>query len=486
MSLSTWAGSLGRRFPTPRLAVPATDRSAPRGRLPISFSVRTRISLAVVLAAIDLAGIVVSVAVLRREHDDLRAGMVAFSCQLLMTLAAALGAYAVRSSAEIAKATWTRVVITAAVAALAGYACLSRADEGGARAVLVALAIGGGLVVGARVATMLLAERVAWRLCERVVALGRSDRIAAFITAGQLDGERVTVPAAIVVGDGCVPTRTLGRVQSGFPDGRGLAAEIGPLLRSIDRIVILRRDLTADDVQASMQWLERLSHEVHLVGACEVERTEDGSEPISSIVVRRPRLTERELFVKRSIDILVSAVALTVTLPALLLIALLIRLESRGPALFRQTRLGYNNLPFTMYKFRTMAIGESDGRQAVRGDSRVTRVGAFLRRTSIDELPQLLNVLGGSMSLVGPRPHPLWLNEGFAPLIRNYAARHSVPPGITGWAQVHGYRGETSTVTDMRDRVEMDLDYIRRRSILFDLKIIVKTVSQVFSMRNAY
>ena len=175
--------------------------------------------------------------------------------------------------------------------------------------------------------------------------------------------------------------------------------------------------------------------------------------------------------------------------PIFLIVAIAIKLDSRGPILFHQRRLGFNNNSFVLYKFRTMyewSIDDSVVPQAQRTDPRVTRIGAFLRRTSLDELPQLFNVLKGEMSLVGPRPHAIAHNEHYATLIDQYLGRHRVKPGITGWAQVHGHRGETQTVEKMRARVEYDLYYIDHWSLWFDLRILLMTPFVGFVHQNAY
>jgi exopolysaccharide biosynthesis polyprenyl glycosylphosphotransferase len=183
-----------------------------------------------------------------------------------------------------------------------------------------------------------------------------------------------------------------------------------------------------------------------------------------------------------------SLVVLTIAAPAMLLIAIAIRLDSPGPALYRQQRFGFNGNRFAVLKFRTMvaSAGDQAPAQARRGDPRVTRVGGLLRRTSLDELPQLLNVLRGDMSLVGPRPHAVSHNEYYAGLIDGYLARHRVKPGITGWAQVNGLRGETDTLEKMERRVEHDLHYIDNWSLLLDLEILVRTIFVGFVHRNAY
>lgn len=181
---------------------------------------------------------------------------------------------------------------------------------------------------------------------------------------------------------------------------------------------------------------------------------------------------------KRVLDILFSGFGLVVVGPLLVVIALLIRLDSSGPALFRQTRKGLDGKPFRIYKFRTMRVQE-DGpvvRQAMRNDTRVTRIGRWLRRTSLDELPQLVNVLRGEMSLVGPRPHALAHDEYYAREIPIYTARFAIKPGITGWAQVNGARGETPRISDMEHRVALDLVYVQNASVRVYLKILVRTV----------
>ena len=193
-------------------------------------------------------------------------------------------------------------------------------------------------------------------------------------------------------------------------------------------------------------------------------------------------------WVKSSIDVALAALALILLSPLLAIVALLVRLDSNGPVLFKQTRNGRNGRPFKIYKFRTMTVLE-DGpvvQQARRGDKRVTRVGAWLRRTSIDELPQLLNVLKGDMSLVGPRPHAVAHDDEYGRVIQNYALRHTVKPGITGWAQVNGSRGETPTIADMQRRIEFDVWYVRNWRPLLDLVIILRTVVELTRDRSVY
>jgi putative colanic acid biosynthesis UDP-glucose lipid carrier transferase len=191
---------------------------------------------------------------------------------------------------------------------------------------------------------------------------------------------------------------------------------------------------------------------------------------------------------KRGSDIVFATILLLMIWPVLLALAAGVRWSSPGPVLFRQRRYGLYGESIYVYKFRTMRVCE-DGHtvtQAQRNDPRVTRFGSFLRRTSLDELPQLFNVLSGTMSLVGPRPHAVSHNEEYRKVIAGYMLRHKVRPGITGWAQVNGYRGETETVEKMQRRVEYDLDYLRNWSLRLDLNILVRTALLVWRDRNAY
>ena len=192
--------------------------------------------------------------------------------------------------------------------------------------------------------------------------------------------------------------------------------------------------------------------------------------------------------VKRASDIVLASAILLLVAPLMLAIALGVKLSSPGPVLFRQRRYGLDGREIVVYKFRSMAVLE-DGdriRQAARGDPRVTRFGGFLRAWSLDELPQFVNVLQGRMSVVGPRPHAVAHNELYRKLIRGYMIRHKVRPGITGLAQVSGLRGETDTLDKMRLRIEYDLDYLRRWSLLLDVKIVLRTVAVVLGKQNAW
>jgi exopolysaccharide biosynthesis polyprenyl glycosylphosphotransferase len=203
---------------------------------------------------------------------------------------------------------------------------------------------------------------------------------------------------------------------------------------------------------------------------------------------QRAPLSLSERVVKRLLDIVLGVSAIVLLMPMIVIIAIAIKLDSPGDALFRQTRRGFNSRKFKIFKFRTMTDLEDDTtiRQAVRGDRRVTGIGAWLRRTSIDELPQLFNVVKGDMSLVGPRPHAAAHDDYYAEQISHYALRHHMKPGITGWAQIRGYRGETPTVQSMKERVEHDIWYIDNWSVTLDGQIILLTALEVIRGRNAY
>ncbi len=192
--------------------------------------------------------------------------------------------------------------------------------------------------------------------------------------------------------------------------------------------------------------------------------------------------------VKRISDIVLGTLILILISPLLLAVAIGVKLSSPGPVIFKQRRNGLDGGEIVVYKFRSMTTQDNGAvvNQATKHDPRITRFGAFIRRTSLDELPQFINVLQGSMSIVGPRPHAVAHNEQYRQLIKAYMVRHKVKPGITGWAQVNGHRGETDTIDKMQARVEYDLEYLRNWSLGLDLQIIVRTVRLVFFDRHAY
>lgn len=212
------------------------------------------------------------------------------------------------------------------------------------------------------------------------------------------------------------------------------------------------------------------------------------SQHVLAIEVQRAPLSAAERLAKRTMDIVIASVALVLLLPVMVLTALAIKLDGPGPIIFRQRRKGFNGREFVMLKFRTMSVQE-DGAvvsQATRNDPRVTPVGRLLRSASIDELPQLVNVLRGEMSLIGPRPHALAHDDHFQSIVSDYAFRHHVKPGLTGWAQCNGSRGATPSVEEIARRIKLDLWYINNWSLLLDFQILMKTFFEVIRKRNAY
>ena len=289
---------------------------------------------------------------------------------------------------------------------------------------------------------------------------------------------------------------------------RGLKDEIAghALLGGFEDLVQSARRAEVDDVVVAMPWnadqelietIEQLKElpvnvfiSSDLVGFQLAFRPALGSfhELPMFEVVQRP-ISGWSSLLKKAEDLALSLAALIVLSPILILTAIAIKLDSPGPVFFKQSRLGFNNRPFAIYKFRSMYhsdVPEERVQQAKKKDPRITRVGRIIRRTSIDELPQLLNVLNGTMSLVGPRPHALDHSEKFAHQVRGYFARHKVKPGITGWAQVNGLRGETDTQEKIEARVEHDVYYAENWSLLLDLRIIMMTALVVLFQKNAY
>ena len=344
-------------------------------------------------------------------------------------------------------------------------------------------------------------------------------RILMYRALRVLSRRRVIGRTLVVLGAGEQGRRFLeriGDVQPYFTATRGvydqnhadLEDEIAgvPVLGGIEDLVQAARRAEVDDIVVAMPWnadkaltdtierLKKLPVNVYissdLVGFQLAFRPALGSfhELPMFEVVQRP-ISGWSSLLKKAEDFLLAAIALIVLAPLLALVALAIKLDSKGPVFFMQPRLGFNNRRFDIYKFRSMYhedVPESRVQQATKGDPRVTRVGRFIRATSIDELPQLLNVLNGTMSLVGPRPHALSHNEEFSRQVRGYFARHKVKPGITGWAQVNGLRGETDTPEKIEARVEHDVYYAENWSLAFDIRILIMTVLVVLFQKTAY
>lgn len=261
----------------------------------------------------------------------------------------------------------------------------------------------------------------------------------------------------------------------------------------VDRVVVSLPWIATARIEALLKKLSTVPVRIDLVPnnvvwrfpAINMERLAG----VPVLTIANGRVDEQMGFLKRLEDIVISSILLMLVSPLLMLIALAVKLDSPGPVIFKQRRHGFNNQVFEVYKFRSMTVADSASdvvKQATRNDSRVTRVGRFLRRSSLDELPQLFNVLFGHMSIVGPRPHAVQHNLEFGAIISEYFARHNVKPGITGWAQVNGLRGETDTVEKMHRRVEHDLHYIEHWSLMLDLKILVMTGFAVWTQETAY
>jgi Undecaprenyl-phosphate glucose phosphotransferase len=216
--------------------------------------------------------------------------------------------------------------------------------------------------------------------------------------------------------------------------------------------------------------------------------TSSARQRVLAVEIQRAPLSAAQRFVKRTIDIVLASLALVFFLPVMTLTAIAIKLDSPGPVIFRQNRNGFNGRKFVIFKFRTMTVQENGPAllQAMRDDPRVTSIGRLLRSTSIDELPQLMNVLKGDMSLIGPRPHALAHDSYFENILSDYAFRHHVKPGITGWAQCNGARGATPSIEHISERVKLDLWYINNWSVWLDVQILIKTVLEVLRKRNAY
>jgi exopolysaccharide biosynthesis polyprenyl glycosylphosphotransferase len=267
---------------------------------------------------------------------------------------------------------------------------------------------------------------------------------------------------------------------------------IGARLLEPDAVFLVMPWSDAATIKRCAEALLELPAEIHLGTEHILDRFEHitisrlGS--MASLQLTRLPLSRLERITKRIFDLLVASVGLLLVTPILLIAAVLIKLEGPGPVFFLQQRHGFNQKPFRILKLRTMRT-QDDGAvipQARRDDPRVTRVGAFLRRWNIDELPQLFNVIMGDMSLVGPRPHALSHDREFEQRIAFYARRHNVKHGITGWAQIHGLRGATDTDDKLRRRIELDLYYIDNWSLTLDLQIMLRTVLSPTSYRNAY
>jgi Undecaprenyl-phosphate glucose phosphotransferase len=330
---------------------------------------------------------------------------------------------------------------------------------------------------------------IAAMILRRLAASGASARRAVVLVSGHAKDGAGDLPQSA---PGLVVTQT---VFVDLQDSEATAETVNALIVAgerdeFDEVIIA----VADDLPAArallLEPLSALSVDVWL-------HMSALSMPVHSVaylgdravlqVKRRPEsVREWSYVVKQALDYAGAAVGLALLSPLMVMVAIAIKLDSRGPVFFKQRRNGYNQRVIKIYKFRTMSVTEDDNVvQATRGDQRVTRVGRILRATSIDELPQLFNVLKGEMSLVGPRPHALSHNAHYGKFLQRYTHRHVVKPGITGLAQVNGFRGPTEDLEMMRKRVEYDLEYIENWSLWLDIKIIARTIVAGCVGRNA-
>jgi Undecaprenyl-phosphate glucose phosphotransferase len=341
------------------------------------------------------------------------------------------------------------------------------------------LSLGGGRVA---MVALLAATRRRGRLPpHRLMVIGRESQLTAFLERYDLSASGMEIVAAAVLREG----------EAHLADDLALALATVRVRRPDDIIIAVPWSETTI-IDACVDVFLRTPAEIHLGPEAILERFSEAEVaqlgPISSLSLTRRPLTVLEQIKKRVFDVTIAALGLVALAPLFAIIALLIKLDSPGPVFFLQRRYGFNQEPFRIVKFRTMTAMEDDAQliSATRFDPRVTRVGAFLRRTSIDELPQLLNVLAGDMSLIGPRPHALVHDQRYEGRIARYARRHNVKPGITGWAQVSGLRGEIASDEKMRRRVEHDLYYVDHWSLWLDIKIMAMTFFSTKTHTNVY
>ncbi len=357
-----------------------------------------------------------------------------------------------------------------------------------------------GVWFAAALAAMVLVRGALWLRARRWVAQGRLARNVAIVGGGDL-GMRLIAALRR-------PDEEAINIIGVFDDRSGSRVAGAPKIGSIDDLVTYSRYNRVDQIVVALPWaaedritellrkLRMLPVDISLapdligIRVSHAGFAHLGGVPLLT-VCKKP-LADWHSVIKTIEDRILSVGLLIFLLPLFGLVALAIKCNSPGPVFFQQKRYGFNNHPIAVYKFRTMydhLRDEKAERLATRGDPRITRVGAFLRKTSIDELPQLINVLKGEMSIIGPRPHAMSAKAAdrlYEHVVAEYAARHRVKPGITGWAQVKGWRGETDTIEKIQKRVEHDLYYIENWSFVFDMKILVLTFFALLKADNAY
>jgi len=399
---------------------------------------------------------------------------------------AALG----RVNQQVAKAfvAWGAVIVTLV---MIGY--FTKTSASFSRIWIATWFVGGVLaltLLRAAVYRLLLAWRRRGLLTRRVVLIGHPDAVARLIAHIRQSGEEGVDLAGVFTNDAPPETDMIAGVPA-----IGTLERLGDYARRhpVHEILVALPPSGLGGVGAIMRRIRTLPAAVRLYpDLVDPEVPIRGLSLVGGLpmldVYERP-LAGWSVIIKTASDWLLALALLVVMLPVMALIAIAVKLDSPGPILFRQPRYGFNNDEFVTLKFRSMRAdaGEDPAvSQARPGDPRVTAVGRFLRRTSLDELPQLFNVLAGDMALIGPRPHAVAHNRHYADIIDGYLGRHRVRPGITGWAQVNGLRGETDTLEKMRMRVQYDLYYIDNWSLLLDLKILLLTPFVTLIGRNAY
>ena len=350
--------------------------------------------------------------------------------------------------------------------------------------------------------TMLLGVRiVAHHALKRLTAAGHFDTSIAVYGGGviaervqsHLADPRLGIRFAGVFDD----RQEANRIDPTTPTVTGRLDDLVALARSgrLDQIIIALPQAADRRTAMIARQLEPLPVSVHIVTHIVSDLVDEGPlhnvsniGPVGLLDVKSKPFADWARIVKKVEDYVLGGILLVLALPLMALIAVAIRLDSPGPIMFRQARRGFNLVPFDVLKFRTMSVIETgaDIRQATENDPRVTRVGRILRRFSLDELPQLVNVMRGEMSLVGPRPHAVVHDDRFSELLARYTNRHQVLPGVTGLAQARGFRGETETVEKLEQRIVQDLEYIRTWSLWLDLKILAMTFVRVLTGHNAH
>ena len=464
-------------------------------RIPRSSTALLRASFSTMAAALDFLTIIAVSIVMGETYYTVAYGWGAFSAaSLQMCLFAAVTfvvANAVRNEYSFANyldlrghgwrsfSLWTIVSLSSVAV---GF--LTKATEEASRAAFVLVYVFAFAAIYAQRATMTHFVRSSAEAggvsARRLFLVGFEKDVEAFTYRYKPWTCGMNVVAAIVLRDG----------EGTLDDDLTLAAASARMLRP-DDVFILAPWSRTDVIDACVTAFLRVPARIHLGPERVLDRFVDahidkvGS--ISSLSLSGHPLNLLEVMAKRAFDVVAASAALILLSPLLLACAALIKLDSPGPALFFQRRYGFNRETFRIVKFRTMTTME-DGRhvkQATANDTRVTRIGRFMRRYNIDELPQLLNVVRGEMSLVGPRPHALAHDQLFERRIALYARRHNVKPGITGWAQVNGLRGEIDSPEKIRQRIEHDLYYIDNWSLIFDIWIIFLTIFSKKAYRNA-